>query len=147
MSLIAWRDEFTIGLPDVDHEHRELIAMINALHESLGPAADVARVVAALGEIHARIAAHFALEEREMRKLDYISVREHKDDHERLLDDILDIMDAVESPADYDPVGAGQATIEMVHRSFPHPRLTPASLAYGSELSFRVRCSLLPAGK
>jgi hemerythrin len=108
VSLIAWRDEFTIGLPDVDHEHRKLIAMINALHESLGPAADVERVVAALGEIHARIAAHFALEEREMRKLDYILVCEHKDDHERLLDDILDIMDAVESPADYDSEALGE---------------------------------------
>ena len=108
MNLIAWRDEFTIGLPDVDHEHRELIAMINALHESLGPVADVERIVAALGEIHARIAAHFALEEREMRRLNYISVSEHKDDHERLLDDILDIMDVVESPADYDTGAFGR---------------------------------------
>lgn len=108
MSLIAWREEFTIGLPDVDHEHRELIAMINALHESLGPAAEVERIVAALGEIQARIAAHFALEEREMRRLDYISVTEHKDDHERLLDDIMEITDAVESPADYDPEAFGQ---------------------------------------
>jgi hemerythrin len=108
VSLIAWREEFTIGLPDVDHEHRELIAMINALHESLGPAAEVERIVAALGEIQARIAAHFALEEREMRRLDYISVTEHKDDHERLLDDIMEITDAVESPADYDPEAFGQ---------------------------------------
>ncbi len=108
MSLIAWRDEFTIGLPDVDHEHRELIAMINALHESLGPAADAEMVVAALGEIHARTAAHFALEEREMRKLDYLSVTEHKDDHERLLDDILDISDTVKSPADYNPEALGR---------------------------------------
>jgi len=108
VSLIAWREEFTIGLPDVDHEHRELIAMINALHESLGPAADVERIIAALGEIQARIAAHFALEEREMRRLDYISVTEHKDDHERLLDDIMEITDAVESPADYDPEAFGQ---------------------------------------
>ena len=108
MSLIAWREEFTIGLPDVDHEHRELIAMINALHESLGPAADVERIIAALGEIQARIAAHFALEEREMRRLNYISVTEHKDDHERLLDDIMDIMAAVESPADYDPEAFGR---------------------------------------
>ena len=108
MSLIAWRDDFTIGLPDVDHEHRELITMINALLESLGPVADVERVVAALGEIHARIAAHFALEEREMRRLNYVSTAEHKDDHERLLDDILDIMDTVESPADYDPEALGR---------------------------------------
>jgi hemerythrin len=118
VSLIAWRDEFTIGLPDVDHEHRELIAMINAVHESLGPAAEAEKVVAALGEIHARIAAHFALEEREMRKLDYISVTEHKDDHERLLDDILDIMDAVESPADYDPEALGRRLFKWFTEHF-----------------------------
>ncbi|HLG52500.1 MAG TPA: hemerythrin family protein [Steroidobacteraceae bacterium] len=107
MNLIAWRDEFAIGLPDVDHEHRELIAMINALHESLGPDTAVEQIVAALGEIHARIAAHFALEEREMRNLKYVSLAEHKDDHERLLDDILDIMDTVESPRDYAPEALG----------------------------------------
>jgi len=103
MSLIDWREEFATGLPDVDHEHREMIAMINSLHGSLGPGVDTERIVEALGEIHARIAAHFALEEREMRKLNYTALVEHKDDHERLLDDILDIMDAVETPAGYDP--------------------------------------------
>lgn len=108
MNLIAWRNEFTIGLPDVDHEHREMIAMINALHESLGPVADVERIVAALGEIHARITAHFALEEREMRNLRYAYASQHKQDHERLLDDILDIIDSVESAADYDPEALGE---------------------------------------
>ena len=108
MSLIEWRDEFSIGLPDVDHEHREMISMINALHESLGPAPDAGRVVAALGEIHARIAAHFALEEREMQKLDYIAYSDHKEDHERLLDEILDIMDMVEAVAGYDPALLGR---------------------------------------
>ena len=108
MSQIAWRDEFTIGLPDVDHEHREMIAMINGLLESLDPHTGVPQIVAALGEIHARIAAHFALEEREMRRLRYASVAEHKDDHERLLDDILDIIDTVESPRDCDPDTLGR---------------------------------------
>jgi hemerythrin len=103
VSPIAWRDEFAIGLADVDHEHRELIAMINGLLESLGPDTGTGRILSALGEIHARIAAHFALEEREMRRLKYIAVGAHKSDHERLLDDILDIMAGVESPAGYDP--------------------------------------------
>jgi hemerythrin len=108
VSLIVWREDFTIGLPDVDLEHRELIKMINTLHGSLKPDADVARIVEALGEIHARIAAHFALEEREMRRLNYASTAEHKDDHERLLDDILDIMDTLELPADYDAEALGR---------------------------------------
>jgi hemerythrin-like metal-binding protein len=108
VSPIAWRDEFAIGLPDVDHEHRELIAMINAVSGSLGPETGAPRIVAALGEIHARIAAHFALEEREMRRLKYVAIGAHKSDHERLLDDILDIMADVESPAGYDPAAFEQ---------------------------------------
>jgi hemerythrin len=103
VSPITWRKEYSVGLPDVDHEHRELIAMINELAASLGPGADRAKVLAALGEIHARIAAHFALEEREMRSLKYIAIGEHKSDHERLLDDILEIMAGVEAPGSYDP--------------------------------------------
>lgn len=103
MTRISWRDEFAIGLPDVDHEHRELIAMIDALLDSIGPATGAAQVAAALGEVHARIAAHFALEEREMKRLKYIAIGEHKSDHERLLDDILDIMSDVETARGYEP--------------------------------------------
>jgi hemerythrin len=103
VTRIAWRDEYSVGLPDVDHEHRVLIAMINELAESLGPGAPTARVVGALGEICSRIAAHFALEEREMRSLKYVGLGEHKRDHERLLEDILDIMADVDAPGSYDP--------------------------------------------
>ena len=102
MTPITWRDEYSVGLPDVDHEHRALIAMINELAASLGPETPRERIVAALGEICSRIAAHFALEEREMRSLRYIGLAEHKRDHERLLEDILDILAGVESPAGYD---------------------------------------------
>lgn len=103
MSSITWRDEYSIGLPEVDHEHRELIARINELTESLGPATGLSEVLAALGEIHARIAAHFALEEREMRSLKYVLAGEHKSDHERLLEDILEIVADVELRQGYEP--------------------------------------------
>jgi len=103
VSPIAWRDEYSVGLPDVDHEHRVLIAMINETAAALGAQTPNSRIVAELGEICARIAAHFALEEREMRDLKYVGLGEHKRDHERLLEDILDIMADVESPRGYDP--------------------------------------------
>jgi hemerythrin-like metal-binding protein len=99
---IAWRDEYSVGLPDVDHEHRVLIEMINEAAMALGPQTPNARIVEELGEICARVAAHFALEEREMRDLKYVGLGEHKRDHERLLEDILDIMADVESPRGYD---------------------------------------------
>lgn len=94
MTLIEWRKEFETGIADVDHEHRELVRLINDLHEHMASGADPARVSEFLGEVFARIAAHFALEESIMRKHAYDEYQAHKAEHERLLDDIRDIMDA-----------------------------------------------------
>jgi len=98
MARIEWRPEFATGVPDVDFEHQELIAWINraiALARESGEPRPA--VTAALGEIYAKIAAHFALEERVMAARRYDQVAPHKRDHETLLDDIRDIMDDCEA--------------------------------------------------
>lgn len=99
MALIEWRDEFSVGVAAVDHEHRELIALINDAHAALGAGDE--GVSAFLGEVYAKISAHFALEERMMRERHYDQYREHKEDHERLLDELRDIMDDHERKHDY----------------------------------------------
>ena len=96
MSLIEWKPEYSVGNAEVDHEHRELIDLINRLHASLREAPDRDRVAAGLGEIYAQIAAHFALEEKIMRDAGYAHFAAHKEDHESLLDQLADIIDGVE---------------------------------------------------
>ncbi len=96
MPLIDWKEEFALGIPAVDHEHRELIALINEAHAERRRDGAPEAIAAFLGEIHARISAHFALEEKVMRERRYDRYTEHKRDHERLLDGIRDIMDAYE---------------------------------------------------
>ena len=93
MSLLEWRDEFRIGIAEVDHEHQVLIGLINELHAALGADRSGESVEDFLGEIHARVSAHFALEEKDMQARRYTEFETHKADHERLLDDIRDIMD------------------------------------------------------
>ena len=102
MSLIAWDEKFAVGIVSVDHEHRELIDLVNAAHERLMRPAAKASVPEFLGEIYARISAHFALEEKLMRVEHYDHYDEHKADHERLLDDIRDIMDDYEDEQTFD---------------------------------------------
>ena len=101
MSLIEWRKEFSVGVAEVDHEHRELVAMINALHDAIGAGAGRDECINALGEIFSQISAHFALEEKFMRESRYMAYAEHKEDHEILLDDLRDIMDQVEDDGSY----------------------------------------------
>ena len=101
MSLIEWRDEFSVGVPDVDHEHRELIALINALYANMSRADRSYGVEDFLGEIYTQIAAHFALEEKIMRQRRYDQYEDHKQDHERLLDELRDMMDDYEEDAHF----------------------------------------------
>ncbi len=93
MALITWRDDFKTGDPAVDFEHKELVDLINELHGKLS-AGDhsVEEVENFLGEINLKISAHFALEERMMRRASYEGYEAHKTDHEDLLDGIREIM-------------------------------------------------------
>lgn len=102
MSLIEWKKEFSVGVADVDHEHRELIELINRLHASLDRDDPPITVEEFLGDIYAKISAHFALEEKIMRDHNYDEYKAHKADHERLLDDIRDIMDDYEDNVQFD---------------------------------------------
>ena len=102
MTLIEWRKEFETGVSEVDHEHQELVGLINDLHEALGADTKKDEIAAFLGDVFAKISAHFALEETVMRKHDYDQYAEHKADHEKLLDDLRDIMDDFESDQDLD---------------------------------------------
>jgi len=51
MSLIEWKDEFSVGVTEVDLEHRDLIDLINDLHAVMGAGATHDKVVDTLGEI------------------------------------------------------------------------------------------------
>jgi hemerythrin len=94
LTLIQWRDAFRTRIAPVDFEHEQLVALINRLHARLEAAGGRREAVAAfLGELHDRIAAHFALEERLMRERSHAEYAGHKDDHERLLDEIREIME------------------------------------------------------
>ena len=105
MSLITWKDEFSVGVAAVDLEHRELIELINGLDAGMREHASQTTVVETLGEIYARISAHFALEEKIMRKADYDGFTTHKQDHEQLLDELLDVIDSVDDAGRYDRAG------------------------------------------
>ncbi len=101
MTLLNWKPEFSVGNAAIDYEHEMMIQQINALYDRLGTSADSAAIEAALGEIHADISAHFALEERMMKQANYIEYEDHKEDHEELLDQLHELMDAYfQSPED-----------------------------------------------
>ncbi len=92
MTQLLWSDDFCIGVESIDHEHRELIILLNEICQALGGKSGIVKDKL-MGELFARISAHFALEEKIMRNHRYDRYQEHKLDHDKLLDELREIMD------------------------------------------------------
>jgi len=102
MPLIDWRKDYELGIGAIDHEHRELIELINEMHAALGGDASPEAAVNFLGELYTQVSGHFALEERMMRDAGYDEVEAHREEHEELLDSIRELMDAYGEDASFD---------------------------------------------
>jgi len=102
MELIDWNDNFNTGIAGIDTEHQELIETINTFYSMITHDPSKDTLVEMLNNIYATIHAHFMLEERLMKKYGYDEYESHRDDHARLLDDIRDITEDVESPLTFD---------------------------------------------
>ena len=99
MAQIEWKAEYSVGNAAVDQEHELLIAQINQLYDQLGSSLDNDTIESLLADLQADISTHFALEELLMEEADFAEFEAHRQDHERLLDQIHDmIFDFTEDP-------------------------------------------------
>ena len=91
-TLFKWDDSFLIGIEELDHEHKLLIDDINKLHKELTMHDKKSEIEECLGDIYARMQAHFALEEHVMKEYGYKYFDEHKREHEELLGSYTECM-------------------------------------------------------
>ena len=89
---LEWSDEYLIGVGELDYEHKDLFIRLNELHEELIQHEDKDEIERCLGEIYARLSAHFALEENFMRKSKSLNYVRHKQEHDAFLEDFIDII-------------------------------------------------------
>jgi hemerythrin len=95
MKYLKWSEQYSVGVDSVDYEHQNLMDMINMILAELEDRRDIAEIESTVADVHAEISAHFALEERLMRNAGYAEYDAHKNDHEDLLDQIRNMMDAI----------------------------------------------------
>jgi hemerythrin len=99
MTLLPCKDAYSLAIDPVDRDHRALIDLIDRLHGELDAAAARAPP-AAIAALLESISAHLALEIAVMQDHGYEELAAHKADHERLIDNMCDliVMHAFERP-------------------------------------------------
>ncbi len=81
MRLIRWKDSFSVGVPEFDTQHQQLIALINDLHDARLAGNSALGMRQCLGQLVRFAQEHFAAEERLLSARGYPELAVHKVAH------------------------------------------------------------------
>jgi hemerythrin len=88
--FVTWNDSWVIGVQEIDAQHKNLVSILNQLHQamSLGHGKDVLGGI--LNSLIGYTKAHFAAEEKLMQQNRYPDIVAHKKEHELLTAKVVD---------------------------------------------------------
>ena len=87
--FISWSDELSVGLQEIDEQHKILINLINRLfNEAILHKADKTVISAILEELVQYTIVHFAVEESLFRIFDYPDAETHQAHHDKLKQEV-----------------------------------------------------------
>jgi len=81
MSIYDWKDEYSIGIPFIDGQHKKIIDLIEELIESIRDSRDDYIIGDVLNDLTEYSKSHFGVEERLLKKYDYFEEPEHEARH------------------------------------------------------------------
>ncbi len=84
MALMEWNDKLSVGVAELDNDHKKLVAMLNDLYDSIKAGRGKDKVGSILDGLVAYTATHFAREERFFAQTKYPATAEHMKEHAHL---------------------------------------------------------------
>jgi hemerythrin-like metal-binding protein len=91
MALFTWNEQLSVGNGFIDGDHKKLIKLVNDFHDAMeqGRGNDVIGKV--LNNLIIYTREHFTREEVEMQRIRYSRYLAHKQEHDKLIREVLDL--------------------------------------------------------
>lgn len=90
MPLIDWQPSFSVGHPELDQDHQNLVELINTLHEAWEAGEDLTVLAGIFGELQMYTDYHFRREESLLEACDYAHLDEQRRAHAALRQSVED---------------------------------------------------------
>lgn len=81
MELLSWKKEYSMGIPKIDEQHKELINLINILSNAYNQKRETPALDYATQKLLEYTLFHFATEELFFQTYQYDEAEEHKKEH------------------------------------------------------------------
>ena len=106
--LFHWSDDFSVGIQEIDEQHKELVDLLNQLHVAIHEhhGSETSRKI--LDELADYTRTHFAVEESLMRVSNYPEFAAHKQNHEELIGQVIALQEKLDT-------GKATITFELLH--------------------------------
>ncbi len=89
MPQLDWSDVLNIGLPKLDSQHKDLIALSNSLLQGMINGVGEVMIEGIFDELMRYTRTHFGEEEAYMKEIGYPEIAEHIQAHEKLTKDVI----------------------------------------------------------
>ncbi|KIF80204.1 bacteriohemerythrin [Noviherbaspirillum autotrophicum] len=91
MAYFTWSEELRVGNSFIDSDHQKLISLVNRLHDAMaqGHGKDILGKI--FDELIRYTREHFTREEEHMQKIRYADFAAHKQEHDKLIKDVVDL--------------------------------------------------------
>ncbi len=96
MALLQWSENLSVGVIEMDRQHKKLVDLVNHLYEAMavGKGDDVKKEI--LTELATYTKVHFSTEERLMREYGYPQLTDHKRLHDELTNKVIQLNEKVQ---------------------------------------------------
>lgn len=91
--IFPWKDEYSVKFPDIDMQHKQLIKLINDLHEAMLGGRGKEALTKIIDELIRYTKTHFAYEEGMLQRRSYAGLAAHREEHRKLTQQVIDIQE------------------------------------------------------
>ena len=89
MTMLAWSDDYSVEIEEIDEQHKQLVALINKLYDALARKQQRDEISTVLDELVDYTKVHFAVEECLMRIFHYPEYDAHKAIHDDIVGKVI----------------------------------------------------------
>ena len=99
MAFMVWKEEYSVGIPSLDGQHKKLVALIEETHEAMIQGKANAALRGIIDKMVRYAGEHFETEERLFAKHSYPGTLSHKLKHEAFRKEVATFQEKLEGGA------------------------------------------------
>ncbi|GHT85313.1 hemerythrin [Betaproteobacteria bacterium] len=93
----GWSDDYSVGIPEIDEQHKTLFELVNKIHDAISAHQGSAASREVMDQLVEYTRVHFALEQNLMHTGNFPGYKEHCVLHTNLIDEVVSMQEKINS--------------------------------------------------